>query len=151
MWLFASEISAYYYSCLPEIVRLLTFTITFIQAMTLHILTEARFNNHTVLWMWWKWLIFCLEWDISGILGLPFHYLGSLMSPLYPHSPVYVAICLRGQCRLLQYLSPNVKSCCPFIRKCSINWGWYPANIKFEKHLANFDYRYQIIYWCTRE
>ena len=31
---------------------------------------------------------------------LPVHHLGSLMSPLYPRPPIYVAPCLRGQCRL---------------------------------------------------
>ena len=35
---------------------------------------------------------------------LPLHHIGSLMSPLYPCPPVYAASCLRGQCRLLQYL-----------------------------------------------
>ena len=33
---------------------------------------------------------------------LPLHHIGSLMSPLYPHTPVYMAPCLRGQCGLLQ-------------------------------------------------
>ena len=38
---------------------------------------------------------------------LPLHHIGSLMSP---HTPVYVALCLRGQSRLL-HLSPwNCKS-----------------------------------------
>ena len=32
---------------------------------------------------------------------LPFHHVGSLMSPLYPHPPLYVAPCLRGHWRLL--------------------------------------------------
>ena len=32
---------------------------------------------------------------------LSLHHIGSLMSPLYPRPPVYVAPCLRGQCRLL--------------------------------------------------
>ena len=32
---------------------------------------------------------------------LPLNHIGSLISPLYPHLPVYVVICLRGQCRLL--------------------------------------------------
>ena len=32
---------------------------------------------------------------------LPLHHVGSLMSPLYPQPPVYVAPCLRRQCRLL--------------------------------------------------
>ena len=31
------------------------------------------------------------------------HHIDSLMSPLYSHRPVYVALCLRCQCRLLQY------------------------------------------------
>ena len=34
---------------------------------------------------------------------LPLHHVGSLMSPLYPCPLVYVALCLRGQRRLLQY------------------------------------------------
>ena len=32
---------------------------------------------------------------------LPLHHIESLMSPLFPHQPVYMALCLRGQCRLL--------------------------------------------------
>ena len=32
---------------------------------------------------------------------LPLHHVGSLMSPLYPHLPVYAVSCLRGQCKLL--------------------------------------------------
>ena len=35
---------------------------------------------------------------------LPFHHVGSLMSPLYPRPPIYAAPCLRGQCKLLQYI-----------------------------------------------
>ena len=34
---------------------------------------------------------------------LPFHDVGSPMSPFYPRPPVYVALCLGGLCRLLQY------------------------------------------------
>ena len=34
---------------------------------------------------------------------LPLHHIGSLMSPLYPWPPVYVALYLIGQFRLLQY------------------------------------------------
>ena len=32
---------------------------------------------------------------------LPLHHVGALMSPLYSCLPVYVAPCLRGECRLL--------------------------------------------------
>ena len=32
---------------------------------------------------------------------LPLHYIGSLISPLYPCLPVYAGPGLRGQCRLL--------------------------------------------------
>ena len=32
---------------------------------------------------------------------LPFHHIGSLISPLYLRPPVYVALCLQRQCRLL--------------------------------------------------
>ena len=38
------------------------------------------------------------------------HQLGSLMSPLYPCLPVYVAPCLRGQCKLLHSSPWNCKS-----------------------------------------
>ena len=34
--------------------------------------------------------------------------MGSLMSPLYPCPPVYAAPCLRGQCRLPEYLSQKM-------------------------------------------
>ena len=34
---------------------------------------------------------------------LPFHHVHSLMSPLYPCPSVYVALCFRGQCRLLHW------------------------------------------------
>ena len=33
---------------------------------------------------------------------LPLYHVGSLVSPLCPLSPVYVALCFRGQCKLLQ-------------------------------------------------
>ena len=40
---------------------------------------------------------------------LPLHHVGSLMSSLYPCTPVYVATCLGGQCRLLQqYLKRGI-------------------------------------------
>ena len=51
--------------------------------------------------------------NISPILGikptslvfwanvLSVHHIGSLMSPIYPHPPVYAALCLSGQCGLL--------------------------------------------------
>ena len=41
---------------------------------------------------------------------LPLHHVGSLMSPVYPCLPVYVALCLRGQCRLLHSPPWNCKS-----------------------------------------
>ena len=41
---------------------------------------------------------------------LTLHHAGSLMSPLYPHLPVYAAPCLRGQCRLLNLSPWNCKS-----------------------------------------
>ena len=47
MWLFASEVSTYYYTCPPGIVSLLMLTIIYIQAMPLHI-TQGRFNIHAV-------------------------------------------------------------------------------------------------------
>ena len=36
---------------------------------------------------------------------LSLHHIAYLMSLQFPHPPVYVALCLRGQCRLLQYHS----------------------------------------------
>ena len=47
MWLFASEISADYYTCPPGMVILLMLISTYIQAMTFHIDIQGRFNNHT--------------------------------------------------------------------------------------------------------
>ena len=41
---------------------------------------------------------------------LPSHHVGSLMSPLYPRPHVYVALCLRGQCRPLLSSPWNCKS-----------------------------------------
>ena len=41
---------------------------------------------------------------------LPFHHVGSLMSPLYPHLPVYATPCLKGLCRLLHSSTWNYKS-----------------------------------------
>ena len=32
---------------------------------------------------------------------LSIHHIGSLMSPIFPHLPVYVGPCRRGQCRIL--------------------------------------------------
>ena len=40
---------------------------------------------------------------------LPLHHIGSLISPLYTHPPVYVAPCLRDQCKLL-HSSPVIVS-----------------------------------------
>ena len=41
---------------------------------------------------------------------LPLHHIGSLISSLYPHPPVYATPCLRGSCRLLLSSSWNCKS-----------------------------------------
>ena len=41
---------------------------------------------------------------------LPLHQVGSLMSALYPCPPVYVAVCIRGQGRLLHSSLWNCKS-----------------------------------------
>ena len=48
MQLLASEVSEDYYTRLPGILNLLMLTITYIQAMILHIHTQGRFTNHTV-------------------------------------------------------------------------------------------------------
>ena len=123
MWLFASEVSADYYTCPPGIVSRLMLTITYKQAMALHIYidTEGRFNNHTAHCLY---RIMVTTASAVGVMKmgkivarvgieptslafrasvLPLHHIGSLMLPLYPHLPVYVALCLRGQCRQLQY------------------------------------------------
>ena len=41
---------------------------------------------------------------------LPSHHIGSLMSPPCPCIPVYIAHCLKGQCRPLQSSHCNCKS-----------------------------------------
>ena len=54
----------------------------------------------------------CLEWESNpqpqafGASFPPLHYVGSPMSPLYPRPPVCMALCLRGQCRLLHSSPP---------------------------------------------
>ena len=67
----------------PGIVSLLMLTITYIQAMIIHIHRQGRFNNHAVhclyrnlvmtpvSWVWWKWEILCLEWDSNSHLWHP--------------------------------------------------------------------------------
>ena len=85
-----------------------------------YIHTHGRFNNHTTH-------IICTEsWSGDLCHGfdeqmgnavpraglepttpafqtsmLPLHHTGTLMSPLSSHPPVYVALCNRGQCKLL--------------------------------------------------
>ena len=48
MKLLASEVSADYDSCPPGSVSLPMLTMTYIEAIALHIHTQDRFNNHTV-------------------------------------------------------------------------------------------------------
>ena len=70
----------------------------------LYLRVQLHFNQRGVggkilSWVWCKWEILCLE----RASVQPLHHVGSMMSPIYP-CHVYVALCLRDQCRLLQYL-----------------------------------------------
>ena len=88
--------------------------------MALHIHTQSRFNNYTAHRLY---RILIIATSVMGVMKignvitragitslafrvsvLPLHHIRSLMSPLYPCLPVYSAACLRGQCRLLQYV-----------------------------------------------
>ena len=94
----------------------------YIQAMALHTHTQGMLNNHTACSLY---RIMVMATSVVGVtkMGnivpkvgfkptslsfwasvLLLHHVGSLMSPLYPYPPGYVALCLRGQCRLLQYV-----------------------------------------------
>ena len=113
MWLFASEVSTYYHMCHPGIVSILMLALTYIQAMTLHKHTYSRFNDDSghILYR-----IMVTTTSVMGVMKigntvprvglkptslafrsrvLPSHHIGFLMSP------VYVALCLSGQFRLL--------------------------------------------------
>ena len=87
--------------------------------MALHIHTRDRFNNHTARSLY-RIMVMATSvvsvTKIGNILSragleptslafqanvLPLHHTGSLMSPLYPRPPVYVALCFRVQCILL--------------------------------------------------
>ena len=86
----------------------------------IHIHTEGRFNKHTTHSLN---KIMVTATSVMGVTKienivlraglkttslafrtsvLRLHHVSSLMSPLYPHPPAYVALYLRGQCRLLQ-------------------------------------------------
>ena len=87
--------------------------------MTLHIHTQYRLNDrtahslHSILVMATSVMGMMKMGNTVPRVGLepttltshtsviPLHHIGSLMSPLYPHPPVSVALCLRGQCRVL--------------------------------------------------
>ena len=128
MQLLASEFSADYYTRPLGIVNLLMLTITYMQGMTLPIHTQGRFSNHTVHSLY---RILVISTNVVGVtkmantmprMGLeptslayrasvlPLHHIGSLMLPLCPCPPVYVALCLRGQCRLLHDLGSLIQS-----------------------------------------
>ena len=98
-------------------------TIAYMQAMTFCIHTQGRFTNHTACSLY---RIMVTTTSVVGVVKMgnsvpraglestslafqasmvPFHYACSLMSPLYPHLPICVVLCLRGQCRLLQYFN----------------------------------------------
>ena len=115
MQLLASEVSADNYTRPPEIVILLMLTNTI--GIALHMHTQGRFNNHTTKSLY---RIMVTAMSVMGEMKLvntvpragleptslafrPFHHIGSLMLPLFPCPPVYVAPCLRSQCRLVQY------------------------------------------------
>ena len=113
MQLLASDDSADYYTCPPGIVSLLMLLIHLGSGLTY---TENRFNNHTVYsftgsWSWISVMVvmkaLCLEQEFNPHLwhSGPLSHICSLMSPLYQCPPVYAAPCLRGQYRLLQYIS----------------------------------------------
>ena len=114
MWLFASEVSADYYTHHPRIVSLVMLTITYIQAMALHIHTQGRFNNQTTCSLY---RIMVTATSVMGMrkMGnivpraglkpivlafqasvLPLPHVGSMMSQLHPRQPAYVALSLRG-------------------------------------------------------
>ena len=121
MQLLASEVSADYSSHPPGIVSLLMLAVTHIQAMTLRIHAQCRFNDHTSRSLdriMVKATSFVGVTKMGNIVPrggleptslpfwacvLPLHHVDSLMSPLYPRLPVYAAPYLRGQCNLLQY------------------------------------------------
>ena len=128
MQLLASEGSADLYTHPPGIVRLLPFTIAYIQAMALHIHTQGRFNNHSL------YRIMVMVTNVMGVMKMgntvprvrfkstslafwdsviPLHHMRSLMSPLYPRPPVCAAPCLRGQCSdlVLELTRPRCREC----------------------------------------
>ena len=122
MQLLVSEVRTDYYTCPPPgIVSFVMLTITYIQAVDLHIHTQVQQPCSTYLVQ--------DPGHGTSVMGemkmrnsvprtgikptslaflasvLPLHHIGSLMSPLYPHLPVYAAPCLRDQCRLLHCVS----------------------------------------------
>ena len=119
MQLLTSEVSAEYNTHPPGIVSLLMLTITYIEAMVLHIYIHrvgsttihhvvgtGSWSRQPVSWVWWKWVILCLKWELNPHhwYSMPVCYdytLHSLMSPLCPRLPVYAAPCLRCQWSVL--------------------------------------------------
>ena len=103
----------------PGIISLLMLTISYIQVMALHIHTQGKFSNHTAHSLFRIMVSATSGMDVmkmgkivpkAGLEPtsrafqasvLPLHNVGSLMLLLYPRPPVYVVLCLRGQCRLL--------------------------------------------------
>ena len=94
----------------------------YIHTTALHIHTQGTFTNHTEHSLY---RILVTAASVMAVVKMgntvprvgikptslafwasvkPLHHIGSLISPLYPRLPVYVAPCLRGECRLLQYL-----------------------------------------------
>ena len=106
------QVSIDYYTRPPRIVSLLILTVIYIQAMALHIYIHrvgsttiqriactGSLSQQPVSWVWWKWEILCRERESNPHLwhsgSMCYHYttcIVSLMSPLYPHPPVYAAL-----------------------------------------------------------
>ena len=87
-----------------------------VRIMITALLVESCYFYRTLQLSWWKWEIVCLASEYNPYLlhSRPvcetLQHLGSLMSPLYPHLPVYATSCLRAQYRLLHSSPWNCKS-----------------------------------------
>ena len=108
MQLLASEVGADYYPHGPGMVSHVMLTITYLQAMTLYIHRQGRFNNHAAHSLY---KIMVLASSVMGVMKmgnivpragveptclvfwasvLPLQYIGSLMSPLYTYLSMWL-------------------------------------------------------------